>query len=1802
MSTDDPLKKLLVRLKLDTSEFGKTIQSIKSQLKEMNETSRRDAAAATAEARKHSVIVKQEIDDQRRLQAEAKTMLAVDQAKAQWQKKNQEAIKTTIQQRVLETAEMKKQQLSTTNMIKLEQERLRLAQQQYRIMQQQTRDQERQQSKLAQGGGLGVFGKVISSVAGGGLIGSIAGGALLGAGFERALEVIVERFRELGRALVEATGPAAQLREQFEKLTLRSGASPDEFLTKLRVATRGLAADTDLYRISNNFMQQGLHVSNESIVKLIRATIDLSRAQGKDATQAMQALIRASLTGRTMTLAYVTGLTRQELALRGISQAVDPVTRNTMQFNQVLAAMEGRLKAVGTPATTLPELFQKFSRVMKNWREDIAISITKSVGFHKAIDALSQALDLLEPILGKVARAIGQLGDVLEVVVPAAKLFVDSINLIGTTISSIDRVANAFERLSHSTKGFFDKLTSFQQFVVSLSLGLQTVDQFVVESTLKMKGYALIAEAVLHGNFYKVSKLRDQMDAEIATSRAQAAREAADILTTFTRHEKTKPAGPQHDIDLNVAKDRQLQRLTLQIEEETNKLRLEMRLEGLKAEQQAVQQAYEQGFISLKEQVDRERRLDAQEHQAKMEEIEAERQAKIQNIRATGRISGTPADIVTKQEETANLAARLKREQENTQNQQREFTRTQTLLHDQQAAYLAYVDAINKINLDGVKTRTSDLEEEFKEGRVQTEDYIAQRKDLIEEEYTLTVQGLNERLEANKNNASERAKIEGELANAQISKEKEMTKLILSEDDIRIQSLQFRYEQAKKFVDMELSIAKSTRGGEAQFRQVYTLQTQYELAANYISQLQDQQADLEARGGAYTKDWIKINEQIAQATDEEQKLNLQLAQAKDLAAPLSGMFGQLSGILERFRGRGAQEIGELFQGMQGSLETLSKFSMGVAQYGGGGGLLGNIATSFKSLFHPNDRSNVGGVRRTAQQMFEDGLAKSAGSMDHLTDVVRELTRALMDMRNSIQKEGIETEASNLPLSGRRKLPSFQSGGIVPGTGPQLVVAHGGEQIGQPDVSGLGIGRVDTSPLQAFNKMLADTVKIPFTAKLHNFVDGLSTAFEGVKGFAQGVTGAKSGAGGALSGAMSGMNLGSAAGPYGMIAGAVVGGIMGGIFGAKEKQLMQDMHKIQDQMQSIIDSMNEGAITLSQAIQDLRKEREQAIQILSQDPKGGKGGGKGGKKGYTPSQAQSLINQIDQQIGQLVNEQQQLLSQLDQQVAIFASPAPFQQYVQSLDQIIEKYQQFASAASGNAQAVANAQTYLNESLQAYVVTLSQQLNQAQQQAIQDSLTLLNLEYQRQQIINQEAQQEYDILTQGVLTRQRTTAMTKGQQIGQLRYERDMQLQQIDEQIALQQYKVQTEQQIFNMATTRIGLEMQLLSLQEQQAGVQNQNTAALLQVVQQLQGAMASGSLMNQITALNAGGPATGTGLLTTLMGSLGLGGYVPPSVLTGVGGATNYLSQIPQQYQSITNFINNMDPNFLMNLWQAMQTPAGSAQRQSAVAEASPYADDANTSGYDFNSFASWIQSGAQITGTTATVTNAPVATGPSTLPGGTAFPMPTGTGYAPSSIPGYTGGTGTSPYNAVAGEPTPYDQTASSMANLNTNTISAAQALQNFATVVQGINVGYANAKAGGIPTYQSGGPVAETGPIMAHEGEWVLPKPIVSVLRMLGSNPSSPAMPASGSYADNGSVAVHSSLLDMTSKRTNMEMTVINARQSQLIVEMQHLKVLNDTIQRIAQLPGGSLTGGSLESMLNQVYETRGRYGSGNFRREYL
>ena len=221
---------------------------------------------------------------------------------------------------------------------------------------------------------------------------------------------------------------------------------------------------------------------------------------------------------------------------------------------------------------------------------------------------------------------------------------------------------------------------------------------------------------------------------------------------------------------------------------------------------------------------------------------------------------------------------------------------------------------------------------------------------------------------------------------------------------------------------------------------------------------------------------------------------------------------------------------------------------------------------------------------------------------------------------------------------------------------------------------------------------------------------------------------------------------------------------------------------------------------------------------------------------------------------------------------------WQPVLDQLDQIVKQYQQFASAAQGNTQQVAAANQYLTESLQNYSQTMQQTFLSDQEQAIANAEQLLQLEQQQAEMTNQYQSQVYGILSQGVTSRQLSGAQTKGAELQALNQQYSQQQLQMQQEIAVAAYKYQIQQKIFNLASTQVGLEMEMVAVQDAQANNSLQSVLVMQQAMEAINAALASGNLPGLLTG------ATSTGF-QGLLGILQLLGLAPPNVPgTGPGG------------------------------------------------------------------------------------------------------------------------------------------------------------------------------------------------------------------------------------------------------------------------------------------------------------------------------
>jgi hypothetical protein len=232
----------------------------------------------------------------------------------------------------------------------------------------------------------------------------------------------------------------------------------------------------------------------------------------------------------------------------------------------------------------------------------------------------------------------------------------------------------------------------------------------------------------------------------------------------------------------------------------------------------------------------------------------------------------------------------------------------------------------------------------------------------------------------------------------------------------------------------------------------------------------------------------------------------------------------------------------------------------------------------------------------------------------------------------------------------------------------------------------------------------------------------------------------------------------------------------------------------------------------------------------------------------------LIDQYSEKIKQLELQQRDIINDLNKQVMMLTANDGARQYLATLDQIMEQYNKFRGAAR-DANELAKANEYLARSLADYQSGLQDAVMEGNQQAIEDSLSLNDLLLQRvdlQKQYNDVANQKFDpsgSVTREVASAQEQARLFEENKKSQLQQIADSQ-RNLDNQIAAAQHRVDAEKQIYDLADTRIGLEQQLLVLQN----IQTDKEMARLQATAELLNMYNSGQVvygdLSQILPVN----------------------------------------------------------------------------------------------------------------------------------------------------------------------------------------------------------------------------------------------------------------------------------------------------------------------------------------------------------------
>jgi len=1855
------VKEILLKWGIDNTNWKKAILELSALLEKQNKASEKaaDKAAAQLEAQKQKL--KDYITDQKSATAEIEKQISKLQQKVAAAKATKAEAEAKLAVDKATVAEINKQVSSEKQVLaahktvqselaaQIAQQKLITAQvnaQTAAIRQQAAayRFQQQQQRPVGGGGGHhggGGVGGFLSGLFGGGLFGNVAAAVASAEALGEAVKELGEKINEL----MKEVGPLQQVKEQFEKLAPSRGIDdPVEFIKKLRDATHGLVTDISLYREANTFLQSSVRASNEQIVQLTQATVGLARAQGRDATSAMQALQRFFLTGRAQTLAYATGIQRVNLMVGGLGRGTDATITSQKQFQQALEAITEQYRMIGEPALTYAEALKQVSVSVHNLIEEFMLGVTQSQGFKSFIVWLGQMAEKIQGMAERAASFGNDFGNAFTVVVEAAKTLLDALtdiyNIQKTIFESIGKI---FLPDTISSE-FIQRLTTVKGLLVTMSQILiilrGAMNEFALRTEYTMKEAAVSAKEAWKWLNTPVGK-GGYDNARVQAEQARLHQEFLSKLNPMQSEEykqllemqkqltglgegdyRIKFAAPSNIFtqEQEEAAARKVAKVKEQIAVESSKVQLSITELRIKNEQELLTAQYEQGLMTQKDYLEKKGALDLQDHNARLAQIKQEFDAKevyneIEARETRAMAAAKKADVNERAEEqlasiakqrteigialdkavqdktitapdaaskkaalekqydtltgliersrkaglaaagaeTAELDAKdiLTAQQKNealikedqkyfeVQRANREKERS-----DEISARKSLVDLEKKLDEDAVARKKQILEKQFQEGMISSNEYLQQQVDLANRDYQVAADAAQKKLEQNKDSLVAQATFDKEMAEAAMKRQQDLTALTNREWDLRVQAAQSAANRIKNILEGQLQYGQEQEKLNpftGKGTQVSALTGLISLEKQRLEIQQEQLKAMTAAGLAGSETWSRVYAEVAKTQQQMVQYNAELIKARDYSSALAGAAKDLSTAASLFPKGGKTSEG--FSRFAQVTETISGLMQRYREQ-----QLGRNAPAAPKT--PQEvYTALQNEGQKASKILQQALQDSATEVKKWTDTSKQaqadLTKSINDLTEALKRA---TQAMDTELSGGAS--SGPSGPAVPGSSSATVTSSDLQDLAQtasssiggslqgPAQAAVGLGAVAQQSnllVRSFQSLTASLssggtgglagmlgdlsehltdiwqgLKSKDASQFGGGIQGLLGMGTAVAGGVGGIVSAAKGKGGpfqsGMTGAASGFQLGMMfGGPLGGLIGGGAGLITGIFSGKAEQQAEKLAKKIVAMFNAVQTEIQNGTQTLAAGIQLQIKNIENAVSQLS--------GKKGGR-----DQLKNILPQMEQQLAQLQSQQQSIIKTFDQQLDVLNLPVAFQDTASQVQQIIQTYQQYIQAGGS----VVNANQYLQDSFKKLSQDGFSQLNQDEQDAIQNALNYNDLLIQRQNLIEDTNQQIQDIMSQGVAVRQMPAGVSKARQIQELMLQSSNQMDQLNEEISVSQHKLNVEQQIFGLATTRVGLESQLVTLQNQQTDLDMQRIVALQQTVGDFQSALP--------TSMQA------------FMGQLGFGaGYVSPSTEPGLVPTPPVKTGIPD-----IDLQNQLEYQQALAAYQlSLNMPVG-------------YIPPSGT------------------------VTSTPVPVSIGNLTASTTTSLPSNSTWL---TPGSTSIVGTA---AMAGQAaTSFTDTlvqlpgkiASAIGGqsltVNSQQIDTLSTAQGTALLVVPTSPG--TSQLVGVPNL--GNPTTSS---------------VFSSLTGVATTlpPASPILDASTQR-----LQVESQISQLSSTRMSSEAQLVNLKMVEISSDMARVQAHNLLLDRYQSMQGGVSPSSTLEDLMQQVYETRGRQGFGKF-----
>jgi hypothetical protein len=219
---------------------------------------------------------------------------------------------------------------------------------------------------------------------------------------EAALEALKETAHLAGETLESLFlegGKEVGIRESFEHLTESAHIYGEELIKGVQTATHGLVEENAILARVNQDMAAGLTLTTSQYQTLAEGARSLARATGGDVKTALDSMSDAMLTGRTRSIALLTGkidLAKAEddfAAKLGVT--VDKLSgEGKLQATReaILRAVGNATQRVGEQTEDLAEKIEHGQVIWKDFMSDLGVAVATSPVVITAFDGIGQVL------------------------------------------------------------------------------------------------------------------------------------------------------------------------------------------------------------------------------------------------------------------------------------------------------------------------------------------------------------------------------------------------------------------------------------------------------------------------------------------------------------------------------------------------------------------------------------------------------------------------------------------------------------------------------------------------------------------------------------------------------------------------------------------------------------------------------------------------------------------------------------------------------------------------------------------------------------------------------------------------------------------------------------------------------------------------------------------------------------------------------------------------------------------------------------------------------------------------------------------------------------------------------------------------------------------------------------------------------------------------------------------------------------------------------------------------------------------